>query len=270
MKDEPGLAPLSTPPSLDDLEGEARVDAMVEWFYENFEDPAQETPFNRREGGYLYIHGGPYEADTYIPYAFPDATEEEHIEAIERVEADGPEFAPAGHRVLGPEEDYEDVEPSEPPQPLDHRLDLLSVQIDVIGKHVEEIMAIQRREGIGQAGIGHNHPPEPIEGQPDLTDVLESIRELRVELAKPDRESTADERTIERAEGRFAALRAWIDELKGKAPVALAVGVVSGIGSAIGKALYEYAVEHHAEIQTAVAGALMTMGDWLHNLVPMF
>lgn len=269
MADDIGLEPLSTPPSLEGLDEEERIEAMVNWFYENFEDPAQETPYNGREGGYLYIHGGPYEADTYIPYAFPDATEEEHAGAIERIEADGPEFAPAGHRVLAPEEDYEDVEPTEPPQPLDYKLDLLSLQIDTIGKHVEEIMAIRRREEAGEVGIGHNHPPDPIEGQPDLNDVLESISELRVELDKPDRENTANEAVIEKAQSRLAGFMSWLHEIKGKAPVALAVGAISGIGSAIGKALYGYAVEHHAEIHAAVTGAMMTMGDWLHHLAPM-
>lgn len=92
MRSEPGVSPLSDPPSLEGLDEDERVEAMVSWFLDNFEDPAQETPYNGREGGYLFIHGGPYEAQNYIPDAFPDATEEEHIEAMDRIDADGPSF----------------------------------------------------------------------------------------------------------------------------------------------------------------------------------
>src|ERR1019366_5514473 len=35
---------------------------MRYWFYRNFEDPANETPYNSEEGGYLFIWGGPYDA----------------------------------------------------------------------------------------------------------------------------------------------------------------------------------------------------------------
>ena len=35
---------------------------MLYWFRERFEDPVEETPYNSREGGYLYIWGGPYDA----------------------------------------------------------------------------------------------------------------------------------------------------------------------------------------------------------------
>lgn len=34
--------------------------AMREWFTARFCDPAHDTPYNGREGGYLFIHGGPY------------------------------------------------------------------------------------------------------------------------------------------------------------------------------------------------------------------
>ncbi len=259
MPTDPGLAPLSTPPSLDDLDGEARVEAMVNWFYENFEDPVHETSYNGREGGYLYLHGGPYEAADYIPDAFPDATEEEHTEAIDQIEADGPEFAPAGHRILPPNEDYDD---REPPPPLDYRLDQLSLQMDTIGRHVEELIAIQRREQAGEFGMGHNHPPEPMEDQPDLREVLDSIREVKAELAKPDRQTAADPKVVERAEGRFSRFMVWLSELTDKAPMALALGAVGGAG----KMLFDYAVAHHVEIQSAVIGATQTMAVWVGHL----
>ena len=53
------LKDTSAPPSLDGLEREERVEAMVEWFLDNFEDPAEHTPHESAEGGYQYIWGGP-------------------------------------------------------------------------------------------------------------------------------------------------------------------------------------------------------------------
>ena len=35
------------------------VKYLVDWFHYFYEDPANETPYNGREGGYLYIKGGP-------------------------------------------------------------------------------------------------------------------------------------------------------------------------------------------------------------------
>src|SRR6056297_3346034 len=37
----------------------AAADEMKEWFYENYEDPANSLPHNSREGGYQWIYGGP-------------------------------------------------------------------------------------------------------------------------------------------------------------------------------------------------------------------
>jgi hypothetical protein len=38
-----------------------RVAAMRGWFGSRFCDPAEDTPYNGREGGFLFIHGGPYD-----------------------------------------------------------------------------------------------------------------------------------------------------------------------------------------------------------------
>ena len=263
MPTDPGLAPLSTPPCLDDLESEARIEAMVNWFYENFEDPVHATSYNGREGGYLYVHGGPYEAADYIPAAFPDATEEERTEAIDQIEADGPEFAPAGHRILPPDDDYKD---RGSPVSLDYRLDQLTLQMQTIGRHVSELMAIQRREQADKFGIGHNHPPEPMEGEPDLREILDSIREVMAELVKPDRQTSANLEVVERAEGRFTRFMVWFNKLKDKAPMALVLGAVGGAG----KMFWEYAVAHHVEIQSAVIGATQTMAVWIGHLTSIF
>lgn len=40
---------------------ETQIDVMRNWFFANFADPAENTPYESAEGGYIYIWGGPYE-----------------------------------------------------------------------------------------------------------------------------------------------------------------------------------------------------------------
>ncbi|MCB8880198.1 hypothetical protein ACELLULO517_08140 [Acidisoma cellulosilytica] len=68
---------------------ELRIDAMVTWFFANFEDPVESTPYETAEGGYQYIWGGPYEAADEITEAFPDVAQNEVEEAVGLIEAGG-------------------------------------------------------------------------------------------------------------------------------------------------------------------------------------
>lgn len=47
-----------------------RCEFIKAWFLEHYEDPAENTPYESAEGGYIYIWGGPYEADDVITEAF--------------------------------------------------------------------------------------------------------------------------------------------------------------------------------------------------------
>lgn len=265
MRNDPGLAPLSKPPSLEGMSSEERVDAMVEWFFENFEDPAQETPYNGREGGYLYIHGGPYEAQDYIPDAFPDAEEDEHTEAIDRIDGDGPEFAPAGHRILAPEEDFDEEPPREP---LSQKLDALAGQLDRIEVHVNALLDARISDTTEQIpGIGHNGPPVEEEADgPDLLAVRESIAAVRQELAKPDREDTADEAVLELAQSRFARFRAWVRERVSEAPTKLVQGGLTAVGGIV----VTYIWNHQADLLSLLDTAINTLGHWTSSITGIF
>ncbi|WP_296615635.1 hypothetical protein [Sphingomonas sp.] len=265
MSSHPGLDPLTPAPPLDGVEGEARIQAMVDWFFENFEDPAEETPYNGREGGYLYIYGGPFEAQDYIPDAFPDATEEEQIEAIDRIDADGPDFAPAGARIRYPEE--QDDFDGPPPPTLDERLNALAGQLDTIEAHVAQILTIQRGDGLDdlqeEPGIGHNNPPPEIaEDEPDLRDVLASIQQIRDELAKPNFAQEASEKVVEVAEDRFRRFVEWVKELAKKSPMLLASGAVTAAGAK----LFNYMTGHQAEIVSVGSEIVSTLGSWAANI----
>ena len=45
-----------------EISKEEQKEMMRSWFFENYEDPVHRTPYESREGGYIYIWGGPYNA----------------------------------------------------------------------------------------------------------------------------------------------------------------------------------------------------------------
>lgn len=70
--------------------------AMREWFLARFCDPAVETPYNGREGGYLFIHGGPYDPADELPERFSRIVDDDLIqEVIDELHSDvGDQWAP--------------------------------------------------------------------------------------------------------------------------------------------------------------------------------
>src|SRR6516164_4356205 len=59
--------PPSEPPDIRGLTNGRATTKMVDWFFANFEDPAESTPY---DGGYVYIWGGPYDAREELNEAF--------------------------------------------------------------------------------------------------------------------------------------------------------------------------------------------------------
>ncbi|WP_339746370.1 hypothetical protein [uncultured Maricaulis sp.] len=70
-------------------ERQDRVDEMVQWFGEHFEDPAEHTSYISREGGYQWVLGGPYDARSELADNFPDEDEEVINLATAELEAGG-------------------------------------------------------------------------------------------------------------------------------------------------------------------------------------
>ncbi|MEJ1376051.1 MAG: hypothetical protein RPU73_06145 [Candidatus Sedimenticola sp. (ex Thyasira tokunagai)] len=74
--------------SIDDLSSlsaedkETQIDVMRNWFFSNFEDPAQHCPYESKEGGYQYIYGGPYDASEQLFDMFGEYINEEIIEEL--------------------------------------------------------------------------------------------------------------------------------------------------------------------------------------------
>ncbi|WP_155986347.1 hypothetical protein [Thioalkalivibrio sp. ALE9] len=64
--------------------------AMRQWFLTRYWDPANDTPYISSEGGYLYIHGGPYDAREELEDRFASiVSEREILEVVEDVESEG-------------------------------------------------------------------------------------------------------------------------------------------------------------------------------------
>ena len=66
-------------PSLDPA---IQVDVMETWFRTLYEDPAERTPYESREGGYIWIWGGPYEASEVLGDEFSGTVDQDVIDSL--------------------------------------------------------------------------------------------------------------------------------------------------------------------------------------------
>ncbi|MDP2264800.1 MAG: hypothetical protein Q8K24_16785 [Hydrogenophaga sp.] len=87
-------------------EDEQRI-AMREWFTARYCDPAHETPYNGREGGHLFINGGPYNPSDELHTRFGTLVHGDVIQDVanELVMEVGDEWAPI---LREPPPDYYD------------------------------------------------------------------------------------------------------------------------------------------------------------------
>lgn len=182
----------------------ALVKLLVEWFHCLYEDPANETPYNTREGGYLYIKGGPYDAEEELRDSFEGVVPEDAlIAAVEEIQSEGLfDWAPSPQHQASVDF-YEDAIADDYPPDDEDSFEQLS-----------EIAASKPSIGIGSAeekaaravvleqistlkdklpkpnshgGIGHNHPPEEFELHGgELEETTESIDAIEAELASDD------------------------------------------------------------------------------------
>lgn len=75
----------TNPVSIDELKDggtEFQVEVMRDWFTSKYEDPAQHTPYESKEGGYIYIWGGPYDAREEIEEEFAGIVSEDAIDEL--------------------------------------------------------------------------------------------------------------------------------------------------------------------------------------------
>lgn len=164
-----------------------KLKVMLEWFYNNFEDPAERTPYETAEGGYQWIWGGPFEAHDELGGMFGGLASDALIEeAINEVQSNGLfEWAPTAKPG-----DYDDGEDfyHEPDIELtgipDFPGPLYGSSEDHTARHgvLAALAVLENALPQPLAAIGHNNPPEPIDDMPsgeggELRLVTQQIRE---------------------------------------------------------------------------------------------
>jgi len=236
FKDNPEWASALTTPST--------AKYLVEWFRFFYEDPANETPYNGREGGYLYINGGPYSAEEELRENFEDVVSEDAIMlAIDEIQEDGTyDWAPSSQhpdKIAAAEEamaDYYEQEELEFEELQEIASNALSNNLGSEEEQkaradaVEQIVAIKAElpKPASHGGMGHNHPPEEFELRGDeLESVTENLDEIEAELTAetPNIEVVAERASfLKRAAGYVAdKLDKTVDEF------------CKGFGSTLGK-----------------------------------
>jgi hypothetical protein len=206
------------------LSPDEQQEHLVAWFLSQFWDPAHETPYDGREGGYQYVHGGPYEAREELEEKFGGIVEEAIIEnAVGEIEADGTlEWAPSpAHpdQRRAAEEYYESFRP--------HTLDEINATLKSGAKTILDSSAAQAAaEELRQSanaliaaidarkpehgGMGHNGPALDDNGNP-LPDGFEhELRETAISLAQQIEGATPDPQAVVEAATRLQRLRAWL------------------------------------------------------------
>ena len=225
--------------SLASLSSSEQILALCEWFLWNFEDPANETPHDSSEGGYIYIWGGPYDAHEQLSEKFEELVGLDVVEAaVEQVESDGIVYwAPAGRTIRNPDE-----------------FDEVTVEIEEnrlrekILRGLDDVEAAARKVNARRGGIGHNHPPEPIDdvaySREDEAKLFQSTKNIRDAFTSDN--TTADHieedrKALLRISGKIAR---WLATKADRAANAAA----STVGAAAGVALVDLLVDLEQKI----------------------
>lgn len=140
-----------------------------QWFASNYEDPAQSLPYNSREGGFLWIRGGPYSAlqaieeqfGTTYPFALLEEVANDIIDDAGGLD----EWSP----IDDPDRDDFDDEPHEA-TPLDQRR-YIAARISETARELRTMLTpltdietgLHAPNHDALPGPGHNQPPGPIE-----------------------------------------------------------------------------------------------------------
>lgn len=244
-----------TPSALKRMGRERQKEYIRHWFHRNFEDPAHETPYNSREGGYLYIWGGPYNAHEQLFDEFGSLLPEDRIaEVADEIEGEDGiyDWAPGRDhpdtrqreeewRAEQSERPENDSEPQ--PETLEEIIERLKSgatpsygdgfeieQRRIIQDRLEKLRATLAQVTPAHGGIGHNRPP-PDEDSPQAAIIIEikgAEDVIRDELAKPQ----PDASSVAKAALLLKSALGWF----GKKIDAAADGFAQAFGKTLGVA----------------------------------
>jgi hypothetical protein len=271
-----------TPGRLKRLSRARQKEYMRYWFHRNFEDPVNETPYNSKEGGYLYIWGGPYDAGDELYNEFGSLVSEQRIEkVINEVEADGiSDWAPGPDHPDHQEahREWEADRPQNedlPVEPLDHIISQL--EADVKPRYGDTIELELRRELIDRlsqltqamvpphGGIGHNNPPPDDENSSVI--VIDEVRDATTvisnELATPE----PDALRVANATSRLKTALRWF----GKKLDVAADSFAKEVGGMAGKVAVAAAVVYvYPPLGELIADIVSRLVQWLGYVTSIF
>ena len=93
-----------TTEDFDGLDARAQAEIMRAWFLDNYEDPVHSLPYESREGGYIWVYGGPYDAGQVLRDMFEALVSERIIERLAQELVDEcPEWVEQSHLI---DDDY--------------------------------------------------------------------------------------------------------------------------------------------------------------------
>lgn len=262
-----------TPSQLKRLGRAKQRDYVIHWFEQNFEDPAHETPYESREGGYQYIWGGPYDAADELHSEFHNVVSEMVInEAVEEVERGGMLYwAPTSAHPDRQHDHDDEQDPGDGVKSIEQDLETIirrleagtrptygdahdsELRQDVLARLDALNEAIRPDLEVPLAGIGHNRPPpDVLVDASEPADLQHAAEAIRAELLKTE----PDALTVARKTVFLEKLARWCAN-KGDM---FADSFAQGFGSTSGKAA---AVGISAVIAEQVTGIVTALVRWL-------
>lgn len=289
--------------ALQGLPPEEQRSYLLHWFGLNYEDPAEETPYDGREGGYQYINGGPFDAREELWSEFEGVVSEELIEEVaNEIESDGiVDWAPIHRLDEYPGDDLPDLPPGqvyvtdddgsyltdddgefitdEAPEPnFDTIASLLAAgikphfgnatEINLRKSLLKRISEFEREIAAlnpEHAGIGHNRPPpdEPTQEVVLTLPITDAVETAADTIRGELRKDEPDAAAIARAGGLLQQFGHWCAGKGDTMAEEFAKAFGNSLGTAAGVALPLAA----AGVLASLTGLLHHAAAWLHAVL---
>jgi hypothetical protein len=205
------------------LSKQKRIDIATAWFLRNYEDPANETPYETREGGYQYIWGGPYDAADEISNEFGSLLSDDDIDAaVQKVQEDGIyDWAPT--RTTNDTDDEFDSSDAIIGSPLE--MERRQAALVALRDLIDAVPTFNS----DTPGLGHNNPPEPILASNNINI---HIGELHIHATNLTSELATELPSVETVETEAGFFKRSLDKLLELTNKAISNKISAGIGAA--------------------------------------
>lgn len=264
-----------------------KLEIMEAWFRQNFEDPVHRTPYISREGGYQYIHGGPYDAYEELSTEFGGIVSENLItELVTILEREAHEWTSTPNDGDYDQEGFYD-EIAIPEDPLDEIVAAIERGFQPAYGTVERL---QRQELIAKivnleavlnqpfeprGMMGHNRPPEPISpiAAGDARELSSATEAIGHELKKSEPDLNTVVNTALRYRTFLKKMGAWIVAKgdSGADAFVKAVGTTAGVAfTAAALGLVSQVSDTAAAIVHAVSTTYQSLISWLSTVALPF